>query len=78
MGGLHPTNNPTLQLEDSLWGGLEDQHVKMPMAITAENLADMHGITREECDNYAIQSQQRWGAAQQAGRCAVCHGHIIN
>lgn len=54
--------------EDSLWSGLEDQHVKMPMAITAENLAVQHGITREECDAYAVQSQQRWGAAQQAGR----------
>ena len=42
--------------------------MKMPMAITAENLADLHGISREECDQYAMQSQQRWGAAQQAGR----------
>jgi len=55
-------------LEDSLWGGLEDQHVKMPMAITAENLAVLHDISREECDKYAIQSQQRWGAAHLAGR----------
>ncbi|KAL5267557.1 hypothetical protein ACHWQZ_G004556 [Mnemiopsis leidyi] len=55
-------------LEDSLWGGLEDQHVKMPMAITAENLAELHGISRDECDQYAMQSQQRWGAAQQSGR----------
>eukprot|EP00116_Pleurobrachia_bachei_P018948 sb/3479210/ len=42
----------------------------MPMAITAENLAEQHNISREECDAYAIQSQQRWGAAQQAGRFA--------
>ena len=60
------------QLEDSLWASLEDQHIKMPMAITAENLAEQHGLSREECDAYAIQSQQRWSAAQQAGRFVEC------
>lgn len=55
-------------LEDSLWAGLEDQHIKMPMAITAENLAERHGITREQCDEYAIQSQQRWAEANKNGR----------
>jgi len=57
-------------LEDSLWSGLEDQHIKMPMAITAENLAELHGITREQCDAYSIQSQQRWAAANKNGRFA--------
>lgn len=27
---------------------------------TAENLANQYGITREQCDEYAVQSQQRW------------------
>lgn len=58
----------TPPLDDSLWAGLEDQHVKMPMAITAENLAERHGISREECDAYALQSQQRWAAALKSGR----------
>ena len=46
-------------LEDSLWKGLEDPGIKMPMVITAENLAVMHDISREECDAYAVQSQTR-------------------
>ena len=33
----------------------------MPMAITAENLAEQYGISREDCDKYALQSQTRWG-----------------
>uniref|UniRef100_H0XFJ5 Acetyl-CoA acyltransferase 2 n=1 Tax=Otolemur garnettii TaxID=30611 RepID=H0XFJ5_OTOGA len=56
-----------LKLEDSLWVALTDQHVKLPMAITAENLAAKHKISREECDKYALQSQQRWKAANDAG-----------
>uniref|UniRef100_A0A2R8MAM4 Acetyl-CoA acyltransferase 2 n=1 Tax=Callithrix jacchus TaxID=9483 RepID=A0A2R8MAM4_CALJA len=55
------------QLEDYLWVGLTDQHIKLPMAITAENLAVKHKISREECDKYALQSQQRWKAANDAG-----------
>nr|KAF6357805.1 acetyl-CoA acyltransferase 2 [Pipistrellus kuhlii] len=51
-----------LKLEDTLWAGLTDQHVKLPMGITAENLASKHNISREDCDKYALQSQQRWKA----------------
>ncbi|KAL4695378.1 hypothetical protein H8959_000473 [Pygathrix nigripes] len=56
-----------IKLEDSLWTGLTDQHVQLPMAMTAENLAVKHKISREECDKYALQSQQRWKAANDAG-----------
>uniref|UniRef100_A0A096MS27 Acetyl-CoA acyltransferase 2 n=1 Tax=Papio anubis TaxID=9555 RepID=A0A096MS27_PAPAN len=56
-----------IELEDSLWAGLTDQHVQLPMAMTAENLAVKHKISREECDKYALQSQQRWKAANDAG-----------
>lgn len=56
-----------LKMEDSLWAGLTDQHVKLPMGITAENLAEQHKISREDCDKYALQSQQRWKAAHDAG-----------
>ncbi|XP_034452201.1 3-ketoacyl-CoA thiolase, mitochondrial [Hippoglossus hippoglossus] len=56
-----------LKLEDTLWAGLTDLHIKIPMGITAENLADKYQITREECDNYAYQTQQRWKAAHEAG-----------
>lgn len=56
-----------MQLEDALWSGLTDAHANVPMGMTAENLADQYGITREECDAYAIRSQQTWGEANEAG-----------
>ncbi|NYZ13914.1 3-oxoadipyl-CoA thiolase [Azospirillum sp. RWY-5-1] len=37
------------------------------MPQTADNLAAEHGITREEADAFALRSQQRWAAAQEAG-----------
>ena len=54
-------------LEDSLWSGLTDPYCNAPMAITAENLAVKYGISREQVDAYALLSQQRWAAAQEAG-----------
>ncbi|SCZ99481.1 BZ3500_MvSof-1268-A1-R1_Chr3-1g06032 [Microbotryum saponariae] len=57
-----------LKLEDSLAAALTDRVPNpTPMGITAENLSDKYGITREECDAYALQSQQRWKAALDAG-----------
>jgi acetyl-CoA acyltransferase 2 len=56
-----------LQLRDALWDGLSDSHVSTPMGMTAENLAQQYHITRLECDEYAVQSQQRWAAAHEAG-----------
>ena len=38
-----------LKMRDSLWDGLTDQHVGTPMGITAENLAEKYGISREVC-----------------------------
>ncbi|MBA2319660.1 MAG: acetyl-CoA C-acyltransferase, partial [Deltaproteobacteria bacterium] len=54
--------------KDLLWESLTDSQTGMPMAITAENLAEKHGITREQCDAYALMSQQRWAAAHAAGK----------
>jgi acetyl-CoA acyltransferase 2 len=54
-------------LEDSLWSALTDSFTGMPMAITAENLAEKYGLTREQCDAYALRSQQAWGKAQADG-----------
>jgi len=56
-----------LKLEDTLWAGLTDLHIKLPMGITAENLAEKYGLTMEECNAHAIQTQQRWAQAQAAG-----------
>lgn len=43
-------------------------HTYMPMLQTAEVVADRYGITREQMDEYGLQSQQRTAAAQQAGK----------
>lgn len=56
-----------LVAKDSLWAGLSDAYIGLPMGITAENLATKHGISREDCDNYALRSQHTWGAANAAG-----------
>ncbi|XP_060092157.1 3-ketoacyl-CoA thiolase, mitochondrial [Heteronotia binoei] len=56
-----------LKMEDTLWAGLTDQHIKTPMGVTAENLAAKYDITREDCDRYAVKTQQRWKAAHEAG-----------
>ncbi|MCA9665452.1 MAG: acetyl-CoA C-acetyltransferase [Myxococcales bacterium] len=56
------------QFEDTLWAALTDSYTKMPMAITAENLAEKYNISREECDAYALRSQKTWAAANEAGR----------
>jgi acetyl-CoA C-acetyltransferase len=45
-------------------------NVYMPMLQTAEVVAARYGISRERQDEYALQSQQRTAAAQQAGRFA--------
>ena len=55
-------------LEDSLWAALTDSYCNAPMAITAESLATKYGLTREDCDAYALLSQQRWAAASAAGK----------
>lgn len=43
-------------------------HAYMPMLRTAEFVAKKYGVGREAQDEYALQSQQRTAAAQQAGR----------
>lgn len=55
-------------LADTLWEALTDSYCNTPMAVTAENLAQKYGISREDCDRYALTSQQRWAAAHEAGR----------
>lgn len=47
-------------MEDTLWSSLTDTYAKLPMALTAEKLAEQYNITREQCDEFAHSSQQRW------------------
>src|ERR1700685_4538355 len=55
------------QVGDTLWDALTDSYCNTPMAVTAENLATKYGITRQQCDEYALSSQQRWAAANEKG-----------
>jgi len=54
-------------LEDFLFVGLTDSYCGMPMALTAEKLAERTGITRKDSDAYALRSQQAAEAASRAG-----------
>ena len=60
--GFHLGQN--VAFEDSLWTALTDSYGNTPMAITAENLAKKYGISRAECDEFALASQERALAAQ--------------
>lgn len=51
-------------VHDALLDAYNDYH----MGITAENICDQWGITREELDAFAAASQQKAGKAQEAGR----------
>src|SRR6516162_198596 len=53
-------------LEDSLFVGLTDSYCGLPMALTAEKLAEQSGITRRDADAYALRSQQAADAAAKA------------
>src|SRR6201998_860675 len=50
-------------LEYFLFVGLTDTYCGLPMALTAEKLAEQTGITRSDADAYALRSQQAAGAA---------------
>ena len=51
-------------IHDALFDELTPGH----MGITAENVAEMYGITREECDQLAMMSHNRACAAIEAGK----------
>ncbi|MCH4564302.1 MULTISPECIES: acetyl-CoA C-acetyltransferase [Halomonas] len=51
-------------VHDGLWDAFNNFH----MGITAENLAEKYGITREEMDEFAAASQQKAAAAIEGGK----------
>jgi acetyl-CoA C-acetyltransferase len=60
-------NNTALvdtMVNDGLWDAYNNYH----MGITAENICDKWGITREELDAFALSSQEKTAAAQKSGR----------
>lgn len=58
------------KLEDLLMVSLYDPYCGCFMAQTSNNLARDYGISRDEQDAYALSSQQKATAAEQAGRLA--------
>ena len=51
-------------VHDGLWDAFNHYH----MGITAENLSERYEVSRQQQDAYALGSQQKAAAAQQAGR----------
>ncbi|MFL5932411.1 MAG: thiolase family protein [Gaiellaceae bacterium] len=47
---------------------LEERVPLESMGETGENVAERYGVSREEQDAFALQSQRRWAAADEAGR----------
>jgi acetyl-CoA C-acetyltransferase len=55
---------------DSMWEALTDPVCGQSMGITAESLAVMYGIGRQDQDRFAVRSHQKALEAQYAGRFA--------
>lgn len=53
-------------VNDGLWDVYNNYH----MGVTAENICEQWGLTREELDAFALASQQKAAAAMEAGRFA--------
>jgi acetyl-CoA C-acetyltransferase/acetyl-CoA acyltransferase 2 len=58
-GGRFGTKYGALKNVDMLLDALTDQYAQTPMGITAENLAEKMGITRDACDTFSFDSHQR-------------------
>ncbi|MGN0711509.1 MAG: acetyl-CoA C-acetyltransferase [Anaerovoracaceae bacterium] len=61
---MNNTKLVDMMVNDGLWDAFNDYH----MGITAENVAEQYGITREELDEFAVTSQNRAEAAIKAGK----------
>ena len=57
-----------MELIDATVGSLTDPFNRIHMGETAENLAESHGVSREDQDRFAYESHQRAQAAIDAGK----------
>jgi acetyl-CoA acetyltransferase family protein len=48
----------------------EERYSTASMGVTGENVAERWGVSREDQDAFALESQRRWAAADAAGRFA--------
>lgn len=58
-----------LKMRDSLWDGLTDQYAGTPMGVTAENLAEKYGISREVSLHHCY--------AMRLGSFSIIHMHMV-
>ena len=56
------------EMLDPVVGGLTDPFNRIHMGVTAENLAESHSISREEQDEFALESHRRAADATESGR----------
>ncbi|MBQ1484258.1 MAG: acetyl-CoA C-acyltransferase, partial [Eubacterium sp.] len=61
---MFDTKMVDMMVNDGLWDAFNGYH----MGITAENVAEQWGITREELDEFSVISQQRAETAVDSGR----------
>ncbi len=55
------------QMEDMLMDSLFDTHAQASMALTAENLLEKYGLSREQVDKFSLRSQTNYERARRAG-----------
>src|SRR6056297_1969013 len=82
-GGTESMSNAPYLLPNNRWGkrmgddkvvdymvhdGLYDIFNEYHIGLTAENIADRWGLTKEDQDKFAVKSQQKTEAAQKSGR----------
>ncbi|WP_423190512.1 thiolase family protein [Alkalibacterium sp. f15] len=60
MGGSEPTNSPYLQENGP--------KIAVPMGMTAENVAEKYNVSRNEQDQFGVESHQKAHKAQTEGR----------
>ena len=61
---MNNTQMVDVMVNDGLWDAFNNYH----MGITAENVAEQWGLTREQLDEFALASQQKAEAAIKAGK----------
>ncbi len=61
---MNNTQMVDMMVNDGLWEAFNNYH----MGITAENIAEQWGLTREELDEFSLASQQKAEAAIKAGK----------
>ncbi len=66
-GARFGTKYGALRSVDMLLDALTDAYCQTPMGITAENLAQKYSLTREECDQYSLESHLKAAKAYEDG-----------